>query len=68
MSSQTSNSTARRPHGHVGIIEQRFDGAHLDQKRRKAAEIGMNGRREGGLRRLTGKIEASEAQDPILGY
>src|SRR5688572_29050298 len=36
----------------LGIIEQRFDGAHLDQERREATEIGMDGRGEGGLRRL----------------
>jgi hypothetical protein len=30
--------SARQPLGRVGIIEQRFDGAHLDQKRQKAAE------------------------------
>ena len=34
----------------VGIIEQRFNASHLDQKQRKSAVIGMNGRREGDLR------------------
>jgi hypothetical protein len=55
----------------VGIIEQRFDGAHLDQMRRKTAEIGMNGRREGDLRRVhmgaSGTTKSSAWQDAHQG-
>jgi hypothetical protein len=55
----------------VGIIEQRFDGAHLDQMRRKTAEIGMNGRREGDLRRVhrgaSGTTKISAWQDAHQG-
>jgi hypothetical protein len=55
----------------VGIIEQRFDGAHLDQERRKAAKIGMNGCCEGGLRRVlggaSGTTESSARHDAHQG-